>query len=76
MNECDNLLAGKEWTLPARWVTVLVAAALVLAASVSGGYSLRTGSDQASTRPMPENTAMQMNAARNAEPISVATTAR
>ena len=74
MRECDNLLVGEEWTLPARWVTALVAVAL--AVFLSGGYIFRTGSDQASTRPMPENAAMHIKAARNAEPISVATTAR
>lgn len=74
MSECNNLLAGRERMLPARWVAALVAAVLV--AAVSGGYILRTGSDQASIRPMPENVAMHMNAAPNAEPISVATTAR
>ncbi len=53
----------------------LVAVSLVLAVPLSG-YSFRTGSDQASTSPMPENAAMHRNAARNAEPISVATMAR
>ena len=75
MSEYDNVLAGQEWTLPARWVTVLVAAALGSAISLAG-YSLRTGSDQANSNPVPEKTAMHRNAARNAEPISVATTAR
>ena len=74
MSKPENLLVGREWTLPARWVTALVVVALQ--ASQTAGFILRTGSDQASTRPMPENVAMHMNAARNAEPISVATTAR
>jgi len=28
MSEYENLLAGREWTLPARWVAVLVVVAL------------------------------------------------
>ncbi len=76
MSECDNPLAAPEWTLPARWVTVLVVAVLLGTAVLSGDYIRRTGNDQASSSPIPLNVAMHKNAARNAVPISVVTTAR
>ncbi len=76
MTDPDNILARPEWTLPARWVTAIIAATLVVTVLLSGGYMRLSGNDQASSSPMPLNEAMHRNAALNAAPISVATTAR